>query len=230
MTSGDSSQRQDTRTSAPQDDEQMQPSPHLRAWRAQPDRVVPLEFLNRSRVGHEHVSVGERGPRGSPGQSSSSSDSGEEQVGRLREAATDKLEHHQHSTLASDDESQASESEGDGGDIEEAEFKSAAESSDEETSQDRAIIDDASQAEENPVITAGQLAAMESSDSESLSQLLGGRFKRRAPNRAFNSLRTGRPSRVVLSSPGSSSEVGIPDPCRSHAAKMKSSGLLPLIS
>ncbi|GAQ89675.1 hypothetical protein KFL_005490050 [Klebsormidium nitens] len=158
-------------------------------------------------------------------QSSSGSDSGEGLVGPLPKKARDELEHHQHSALASEDESQGSETEGEGEDIEGAELESATESSDEETSQDREMIDDASQEEESPVIRAGQLATLESSDSKSLSQILGGHFKRRAPKRASIPLRTGRRSRVVLSSPEPSSQAGSQASCQSHAAKDEELGV-----
>jgi hypothetical protein len=120
-------------------------------------------------------------------------------------------------SLPSEDDSQGFESEGEGEDIVGADFEGAAEYSDEETSQDRAMFDDGTQEEENPVIAHGQYATMDL-DSESLSELLGRRFKRRAPDGATNQLRTRRRSRVIFSSPEPSPEVGSPSSCRSHAA------------
>jgi hypothetical protein len=122
--------------------------------------------------------------------------------------------------LSSEDKSEGSESEMEGKDIEGAEFESAVESSDEETSQDRTMIVDATQEEENLVIAHGQYAAMES-DSESLSELLVRRFKRRAPDGATDPLRTRRRSRVVFSSPEPSPEAGSLPRCQSHAADDK---------
>ncbi|GAQ85682.1 hypothetical protein KFL_002480195 [Klebsormidium nitens] len=107
----------------------------------------------------------------------------------------------------SKDESQKTESEGEGEDIEEAEFKIADETSDEETSQDRAMIDDAPQEEENEVVRCCRMnAAMETdSEAEGFSQVLA-RLKRRAPGGATSPLQSRRRRRVLLSSSDSSGE------------------------
>ncbi|GAQ93393.1 hypothetical protein KFL_014940010, partial [Klebsormidium nitens] len=110
-------------------------------------------------------------------------------------------------------------SEEEGEDIEGAEFESMSESPDEETSQDREMIDDGSQVEENPVIAQGRIRAVMGSDSESdVSQLLGRRLKPRAPGRATKAFRTRR--RPVSSPPPSKSSAkeGSPSRCSGSAA------------
>ncbi|GAQ92938.1 hypothetical protein KFL_012130020 [Klebsormidium nitens] len=84
-------------------------------------------------------------------------------------------------SAASESGSELSDSEDEGEDIEGAEFESVGESADVETSQDREMIDDKSQDEENPVVAQGRIRAALECDSESdVSQLLGRRFKPRA--------------------------------------------------
>ncbi|GAQ83538.1 hypothetical protein KFL_001520080 [Klebsormidium nitens] len=123
----------------------------------------------------------------------------------------------------SGEESQKTESEGEGEDVEGAGFESVHESSDEETSQDRAMIDDAPQEEENEVVQYGRMiAAMETdSDAEGFSQVLA-KLKRRAPNVETNPAPSNRRRRVLLSPSDSSSEdEGSSSPVRSQAPSAK---------
>ncbi|GAQ86657.1 replication origin binding protein [Klebsormidium nitens] len=97
-------------------------------------------------------------------------------------------------SAASASGSMRSRSEEEGEDIEGAEFESMGESSDEETSQDRDMIDDKSQDEENLVIARGRMRAAQESDSEvDVSQLLGRRFKLRAPGQATKMIQAASP-------------------------------------
>ncbi|GAQ91319.1 hypothetical protein KFL_007640060 [Klebsormidium nitens] len=113
----------------------------------------------------------------------------------------------QHARLFSE-ELQGSESEGVGETIDEVEYTREKESSDEENSQDLSFINNEPKTGQNPLITYGQMNAAIESDSEpSLSQLLVGRFKRRAPAGATGSPQNRRRPRVVHSSPEPSADL-----------------------
>ncbi|GAQ90989.1 hypothetical protein KFL_007110020 [Klebsormidium nitens] len=111
---------------------------------------------------------------------------------------------------ASESDSEQSGSE-EGEDIEGAEFESVDESSDGETSQDRRMIDDGSQDEENPVIAQGKMRAAGNFDHEpDIAQLLAGRFKPQAPRQATKALQTGRQDRLLPSRSKSAADGGSP--------------------
>ncbi|GAQ91516.1 hypothetical protein KFL_007990010, partial [Klebsormidium nitens] len=107
-------------------------------------------------------------------------------------------------------------SEEEGEDIEGAEFESMSKSLDEETSQDREMIDDGSQVEENSADQAGLVPTTIETDSEF--DELPARLKRRVSDGAACSSQTRRRRRVLLSSSESSGENGSVSAWQSDAA------------